>query len=78
VDEPSGLTETIAASAATLVCSTVCCAVGIYAVAEQGSQGALSSGMGVPMVLLGLMVWIVPPLVWSMSGGTEGEDWGAD
>jgi len=74
MDDLSGLTRTIVGSALTLVCSTVCCATGIYAAAQKGSGGFLGSGKGVPMVLLGLLVWIVPPLVWSRSAWTGGED----
>jgi hypothetical protein len=70
----SSLTGTIVASTLTLLCSTVCCAAGIYTAAQRGSGGLLSSGTGVPMILLGLLVWLVPPLLWSRWGWGSGED----
>ena len=74
MDGLSGVIGTMVASAATLVCSTVCCAAGIYTVAAWGTQDLLSSRVGVLMVLLGLLVWIIPPLVWSIRGRAEEED----
>ena len=71
----SGLTRTIVASAVTLLCSTIFCAAGVYTTtARGGGSGLLSSDTGVPMVLFGLLVWVVPPLVWSRSGWSKGED----
>lgn len=63
-EKRSGLTGTVIVSVLTLCCSTVCCASGIYAVADQGRTVVIGSTAGVPMILLGIAVWIVPPLVW--------------
>jgi hypothetical protein len=74
MEDLSSLTGTIVASTLTLLCSTVCCAAGIYTAAQRGSGGLLGSGTGAPMVLFGLLVWLVPPLLWSRSGWSRGED----
>lgn len=66
MEKPTGLTGTIFVSLLTLCCSTVCCATGIYAVADQGRTVHVGPTGGIPMILLGLLVWIVPPLLWSM------------
>jgi len=64
MEKRSGLTSTVIVSVLTLCCSTVCCATGIYAVADQGRTVVVGSAAGIPMILLGLAVWIVPPLFW--------------
>ena len=61
-----GLTGTIVVSLLTLCCSTVCCATGIYAFADQGRTVAIGPTTAVPMILVGVLVWIVPPLLWSV------------
>lgn len=66
MEKQSGVTGTIVVSLLTLCCSTICCAMGIYAVADQGRTVQISSTAGVPMIFLGLLVWVVPPLVWSL------------
>jgi hypothetical protein len=65
MEKRSGLTGTIIVSLLTLCCSTLCCATGIYAVADQGRTAVMGSSAGIPMILVGLVVWIVPPLFWS-------------
>lgn len=74
MEELSGLRGTIVVSLVTLCCSTVCCATGIYAVADQGRTVHLDPNSGIPMVLLGVLVWIVPPLLWSMVTGESTEN----
>lgn len=76
MEKRSGLTGTIIVSLFTLCCSTVCCATGIYAVADQGRTAVLGSGAGIPMILVGVVVWIVPPLFWSRVGEENEEDVG--
>jgi hypothetical protein len=66
MERQSGVTGTVVVSLLTLCCSTVCCALGIYAVADQGRTVHISSAAAVPMILLGVLVWIVPPLLWSV------------
>ena len=66
MEKQSGVTGTVVVSLLTLCCSTVCCALGIYAVADQGRTVHISSAAAVPMILLGVLVWIVPPLLWSV------------
>ena len=66
MEKLTGLTGMIAVSLLTLCSSTVCSATGIYAVADQGRTVYVGPTSGIPMILLGLLVWIVPPLVWSM------------
>ena len=65
MEKDPGLTGTVAVSLLTLCCSTVCCATGIYAVADQGCTVHVGPTAGIPMILLGVLVWIVPPLLWS-------------
>lgn len=60
-----GLRGTVAASLITLCCSTVCCAAGIYAVTDPGRSLQLGPTAGVPMIVLGVVVWTLPPLLWS-------------
>jgi hypothetical protein len=59
------LSGTVVISLLTLGCSTIFCALGIYAVADQGRTVHIGPAAAVPMILLGIMVWIVPPLLWS-------------
>ena len=65
MEKQSGVRGTLVVSLLTLCCSTVCSAMGIYAVADQGRTVQISSTAAVPMIFLGLLVWVVPPLVWS-------------
>lgn len=64
MNRQSGLTATVIASLLTLCCSTVCCATGIYALADQGYTIDIHPAAGIPLICLGLLVWIVPPLLW--------------
>ncbi len=63
----SGVTGTVVVSVLTLCCSTVCSAMGIYAVADQGRTVHIGPAAAIPMILLGILVWIVPPLLWSVA-----------
>jgi hypothetical protein len=67
----SWATGTIIVSLVTLCLSTVCCATGIYAVADQGRTVAIGHTAAIPMILLGVVVWIVPPLAWSFAAEEE-------
>lgn len=58
MDRVSGLKGTVVVSVFTLCCSTVCCATGIYAVADHGRLLHLGPSAGIPMVLLGIVVWM--------------------
>jgi hypothetical protein len=64
MDRQSGLTVTIVVSLLTLVCSTLCCATGVYALADQGYTMDIHPAAGIPLIGLGLLLWIVPPLLW--------------
>lgn len=66
MERHSGVRSTVLVSLLTLCCSTVCCAMGIYAVADQGRTVSFGSATAIPMILLGVLVWIVPPLLWSI------------
>ena len=66
MERQSKVTGTVVVSLLTLCCSTVCCAMGIYAVADRGRTVAIGTTAAVPMILLGVLVWIVPPLIWSI------------
>jgi hypothetical protein len=50
--------------------------MGIYAVADQGRTVSFGPAAAVPMILLGLLVWVVPPVLWSAvaEDGEEGLD----
>jgi predicted phage tail protein len=61
----NGLARTGVVLAVALCCSTVCCAAGVYALADQGLTVQLESGTGIAMIVLGLLVWLAPPLAWS-------------
>jgi hypothetical protein len=78
MENRSRLNGTVLVSVLTLCCSTICCATGIYAVADQGQTIVLGPAAGVPMILLGVLVWIVPPLAWVtlMGDRKEGTDEG--
>jgi hypothetical protein len=65
MEKQSKVTGTVAVSVLTLCCSTACCAMGIYAVADRGRTVHIGTGAAIPMILLGILVWIVPPLIWS-------------
>lgn len=71
----SGLRTTVTVSLVLLCCSTVCCATGIYALADQGRTVHLGPTTGIPMVALGLLVWTVPPLLWQKVSAEGGEGW---
>ncbi len=73
MEKQSKVTGTVVVSLFTLCCSTVCCATGIYAVADRGRTVDIGTTAAVPMILLGILVWIVPPLIWSLLV-EEGED----
>jgi predicted phage tail protein len=59
-----GLSRTVVVLVLTLCCSTVFCATGIYALADEGRTVVIGSTAGIPMILLGVAAWIVPPLFW--------------
>jgi hypothetical protein len=67
MEKQSKLTGTVAVSVLTLCCSTLCCATGIYAFADRGRTFHIGTTAAIPMILLGVLVWIVPPLVWSFA-----------
>jgi hypothetical protein len=73
--QQSWVTSTIVVSLVTLCFSTIFCATGIYAVADQGRTVGIGPAAAVPMILLGVLVWIVPPLAWSfVAEEEEGRD----
>jgi hypothetical protein len=63
MEKRSGVTGTVVVSLLTLCCSTICCAAGIYALADQGRTMHLGPIAGTPMILFGILVWTVPPLI---------------
>jgi len=65
MEKRSKVTGTVVVSVLTLCCSTICCAMGIYAVADQGRTVSIGPATAIPMILLGLLVWTVPPVLWS-------------
>jgi hypothetical protein len=60
----SRVTVTIVASLLTLTCATLWSATGIYALTDQGCTTALHPTVGIPLICLGLLVWLAPPLLW--------------
>jgi hypothetical protein len=64
MNRQSGVTVTVVASLLTLCCSTLCCATGVYALADRGYGLAIRPTVGVPLIGLGLVLWVVPPLLW--------------
>ncbi|MGD2103820.1 MAG: hypothetical protein PVJ55_01735 [Anaerolineae bacterium] len=65
---------TLVVSVMSLCCSTLFCATGVHALMNHGRSMPFGPGSGVPMVLMGLLVWIVPSLVWSAVSDDSGED----
>jgi hypothetical protein len=60
----SAVTVTVVASLLVLSCATLCSATGIYALTDQGYTIDIRSPAGIPLICLGLLFWITPPLLW--------------
>jgi hypothetical protein len=60
----SGVPVTVVASLLTLTCATLCSATGIYALTDQAYTIDIHPTAGIPLIGLGLLVWVVPPLLW--------------
>jgi hypothetical protein len=63
MNKHSGVTVTVAVSLLTLCFSTLCCATGVYALADQGFTINIHPAVGTPLIGLGLFIWILPPLL---------------
>jgi hypothetical protein len=60
----TGTIITIVVAVLTLCCSAICCASGIYTVADQGRTLDVDPYAGIPVICLGFLVWVVPLLLW--------------
>jgi hypothetical protein len=60
----SGVTLTVVASLLTLTCATLCSATGIYALTDQGWTIDIQPTAAIPLICVGLLVWILPPSLW--------------
>ncbi len=64
----AGTIITIVVAVLTLCCSMSCCASGIYTVVDNGQTldlgGVNPYAAGIPIVCLGILVWVVPVLLW--------------
>lgn len=62
----TGTIITIVVAVLTLCCSMTCCASGIYTLASGGQVGetAIEPVWGLFPICLGLLVWVVPLLLW--------------
>jgi hypothetical protein len=58
------VTVTVVASLLTLICATLRSATGIYALTDQGSTIGVHPTAGIPLICWGLLVWLMPPLLW--------------
>jgi hypothetical protein len=68
----SAVTVTVVASLLVLTCATLCSATGIYALTDQGGTIDIHSTASIPLICLGLLFWITPPLLWLvMARGKE-------
>ena len=64
MSKQNGIIITIVVAVLTLCCSTVCCASGIYTLADQGQTLEVEPYAGIPVICLGILVWVVPLLLW--------------
>lgn len=65
----TGLIITIVVAVLTLCCSLACCGNGIYMMATSGEYTEVLGTYtewyyGVPGICLGILVWIIPLLLW--------------
>ena len=65
---------TITVALLTILFSTLCAAVGIYALADHGVTLDLHPAVGISMVALGVAVWIGSPLLWLLPVGSSERD----
>lgn len=70
MDKKTGTIITIVVAVLTLCCSLGCCGGGIATLAGGGSyslgteSGQLPTWAGIPGICLGILVWVVPILLW--------------
>ena len=64
MSKQNGIIITVVVAVLTLCCSTVCCASGIYTVADQGQTLEVEPYAGIPVICLGVLVWVAPLLLW--------------
>lgn len=63
----TGVIITVIVAVLTLCCSTACCASGVIAAASGGQwldDITMEWYYGLPLICLGIVVWIVPLLLW--------------
>ena len=73
MNEKSGTVITIVVAVLTLCISACCCLFGILTLTGGGEwssdigipqAGEIDSGFGIPIVCLGILVWLAPLLLW--------------
>lgn len=55
---------TLVGVALALCCSVACCASGVFLVAGEDYTSGIEPAWGVLPICLGLLVWVVPLLLW--------------
>lgn len=60
----TGTILTIVVAVLTLCCSTTCCASGIYTLVDNQRTLDIDPYAGIPVICLGVLVWVVPLLLW--------------
>ena len=67
MSKQTGTIITIVVAVLTLCCSMTCCASGIYTLAsgeQQLGETYIEPLWGIPVLCLGILVWVVPLLLW--------------
>jgi len=63
----TGTTITLVVAILTLCCSLTCCAAGIFILIDQNQTIDIDAEpyvAGIPTICLGVIVWIIPLLLW--------------
>ena len=64
MSKQTGTIITIIVAVLTLCCSATCCASGIYTVVDNQNTLDIEPYAGIPVICLGVLVWVVPLLLW--------------
>ena len=67
MSKQTGMIITIIVAVLTLCCSMTCCASGVYHAATGGQpfdDTYIEWYAGIPIICLGILIWVVPLLLW--------------
>ncbi len=70
MSKQTGTIITIVAAVLTLCCSSLCCLSGTVTLAGGGEWsedigvGQIEPTLGIPVICLGILIWVVPLLLW--------------